>query len=74
MKIISNDNEITLLKKRLSIKFYLKDLRTLKYFFGIEIIRSNVGLVINQIKYSMGLLKERQKIGYRPICTLETQY
>ena len=58
--IITEDDreEIANLKKRLFQKFEMKDLGRLKYFLGIEVLRSNKGIFISQRKYVLDLLAE----------------
>ena len=48
MVIIGNDaEEIRDLKRKLSCEFEMKDLRNLKYFFGIEVLRSQKKIFIS---------------------------
>ncbi|CAN6461482.1 unnamed protein product [Victoria cruziana] len=58
--------EIQKLKRRLVVEFDLKDLKKLKYFLGIEFVRSKEGLVMCQKKYTIDLLKDTGKLGSRP--------
>ena len=59
MIITGNDErEITSLKKKLSVEFKMKNLGELKYFLGIEVLRSKQGIFINQKKYILDLLAE----------------
>lgn len=53
-----NKNEIIRLKKKLCEEFELKDLGKLRYFWGVKFVRSN-GLVMNKMKYTVDLLKEK---------------
>ena len=48
--IIGGDSmvEISKLKKNLEMQFHMKDLGELKYFLGIEIIRSESGIYMLQ--------------------------
>ncbi|WOH10052.1 hypothetical protein DCAR_0729513 [Daucus carota subsp. sativus] len=65
--IITGDDteEIALLKERLSKEFEIKDLGLLKYFLGIEVARSDKGIVLSQRKYVLDLLTEAGMLGCR---------
>lgn len=64
----SNEELITEAKGVLHRKFKLKDLGELKYFLGIEVLRSKAGIILNQKKYilelisNMGLSRSRTAI------------
>ncbi|KAG6521936.1 hypothetical protein ZIOFF_019070 [Zingiber officinale] len=53
------------LKSKLTSEFEIKDLRSLKYFLGIEVTRSKEGIYVCQRKYVLDLLKETGKLGSR---------
>ena len=53
-----NDEELARLKMILSKEFEIKDLGKLRYFLGMEIVRSETGIVVSQYKYIMDLLSE----------------
>lgn len=76
MIVMRDDSkEISRMKKMLTIKFELKDLEKLRYFFGIELTRSKIGLILNQIKYTLDLLKDIEKLDCHPISTsIEANY
>ncbi|KAG6525459.1 hypothetical protein ZIOFF_015415 [Zingiber officinale] len=61
--------EIQALKSKLTSEFEIKDLRSLKYFLGIEVARSKEGIYVCQRKYVLDLLKETRKLGSRPAST-----
>jgi Reverse transcriptase (RNA-dependent DNA polymerase) len=61
--IIGDDEEILQLKGRLEKEFEVKDLGWLKYFLGIEIIRSMKGIILSQRKYAQDLLSETGMLG-----------
>ena len=61
MIIIGNDAEETsMLQDRLSVKFEMKNLGSLKYFLGIKVARSKLGIFLPQQKYVRDLLVEKE--------------
>ncbi|GJX38033.1 retrovirus-related pol polyprotein from transposon TNT 1-94 [Tanacetum coccineum] len=54
----NDKEEITKLKKNLFTEFEMKDLGRLKYFLGIEVLRSKPGIFMYQKKYVLDLLAE----------------
>ena len=69
--ILTGDDseEILRLKKVLATEFEIKDLGTLKYFLGMEVARSQEGIVISQRKYILDLLNETGFLGCKPVDT-----
>ncbi|KAJ0852133.1 putative RNA-directed DNA polymerase [Helianthus annuus] len=69
--IITGDDEeeITRLKAMLFKDFEMKDLGRLKYFLGIEVMRSRKGIFICQKKYILDLLAETGMIDCKPVNT-----
>ena len=69
--IITGDDEeeIGELRKNLFKEFEMKDLGLLKYFLGIEVLRSDRGIFINQRKYILDLLAEVGMIDCKPADT-----
>ena len=63
--IIAGDDtqEINNLKERLKAEFEIKDLGNLRYFLGIEVVRSKNGIFISQRKYTLDLLAKTGKLG-----------
>ncbi|CAL9000331.1 unnamed protein product [Prunus brigantina] len=57
------------LQKYLSQEFEMKDLGALKYFLGIEVARSKIGIFLSQMKYVMDLLIETGMLGCKPTDT-----
>ena len=57
------------LKKQLRAEFEDKDLGTVRYFLGMEVVQSKEGLFISQRKYTLDLLKEIGMLGCRPTAT-----
>jgi len=47
----------------------MKDLGELKYFLGIEVLRSNKGIFISQRKYIMDLLAKTEMVDCKPVDT-----
>ncbi|XP_073119562.1 uncharacterized protein [Henckelia pumila] len=67
MIITGNSPEaIDNVKAFLASCFKLKDLGLLKYFLGIEIARSKMGISINQRKYTIDILQEAGLLGAKP--------
>ena len=70
MIITGNDKEeIAELRGRLFREFEMKDLGRLKYFLGIEVLRSSRGIFISQRKYVLDLLAETGLIDCKPADT-----
>ena len=55
------------MKKKLGEAFEVKDFGPLRYFLGIEIVRSLNGIVLSQKKYVLNLLAETCMLGCHPI-------
>ncbi|XP_055806979.1 uncharacterized mitochondrial protein AtMg00810-like [Solanum dulcamara] len=55
-KVGNSDKLIQELKDSLHIKFKMKDLGHLKYFLGIEIMRSKTSILFNRRKYALELI------------------
>ena len=65
--IIKNDmTGISSLKSFLHGQFHTKDLGMMKYFLGIEVMRSKRGVFISQRKYVLDLLSETGKLTVKP--------
>ena len=66
--VITGDDveEIKFLKKSLRKAFEVKDVGPLRYFLGIEIVRSQKRIVLSQRKYVLDLLAETCMLGCRP--------
>ncbi|XP_028078312.1 uncharacterized protein LOC114280180 [Camellia sinensis] len=62
----NDEEEVTHLKMLLAKEFEIKDLGSLRYFLGIEVVRSDKGIFISQRKYILDLLKETGVLGCRP--------
>ncbi|GKD84366.1 putative reverse transcriptase, RNA-dependent DNA polymerase, partial [Tanacetum coccineum] len=65
----NDKEEITKLKKNLFTEFEMKDLRRLKYFLGIEVLRSKQGIFMYQKKYVLDLLAEIGMVDCKPADT-----
>ncbi|GJV37167.1 ribonuclease H-like domain-containing protein [Tanacetum coccineum] len=62
-------DEIDKFKSLLKSKFKITDLGHLKYFLGIEIIKSDKDLCLSQRKYFLELLKDYGLLGCKPVFT-----
>ncbi|RVW67720.1 putative mitochondrial protein [Vitis vinifera] len=58
--------EMDRLKKSLASKFEIKDLRSLKYFLGMEVTHSKKGIIVSQQIYILNLLREIGMRGCKP--------
>ena len=69
--IITGDDkeEIAKLRKSLFTEFEMKDLGKLKYFLGIEVLRSKRGIFMCQKKYILDLLAETGMVDCKPADT-----
>ncbi|XP_076929081.1 uncharacterized protein LOC143593292 [Bidens hawaiensis] len=65
----NDENEIRKVKLALSSCFKIKDLGILKYFLGIEVLRSELGITLCQRKYCLELLASFGMIASKPIST-----
>ena len=57
------------LKSFLHNQFHTKDLGMLKYFLGVEVMRSKQGILLSLRKYVLGMLFETWKLGAKPCST-----
>ena len=65
--ITGNDRaSISSLKSFLHGQFHTKDLRMLKYFLGVEVMRSKRGIFLFRRKYVLDLLSETGKLAVKP--------
>ena len=70
MVVTGNDpEERKALQKYLSKEFEKKDLGPLKYFLGIEVSRSNIGIFPSKRNYALDLLQETVISGCHPVNT-----
>lgn len=53
-----DDSAVKKLKDHLHLSFHIKDLGPLKYFLGIEIARSDLGISLSQRKFVMEIISE----------------
>ena len=65
----NNDAEMKALQSYLSHEFEMKDLGPLKYFLGIEVLRSKQGIFLSQRKYTLDLLHEVGMLACKPCDT-----
>ena len=62
----SDSDEIRRLREKLFEEFEMKDLGELRYFLGIEVMRSESGIFISLKKYVIDLLEETGIIDCKP--------
>ena len=62
----SDSTGISSLKSFLQDQFHTKDLGMLRYFLGVEVMRSKHGIFLSQRKYVLDLLSETRKLGAKP--------
>ena len=65
----NNSKGILSLKSFRHRQFHTKDLEMLKYFLGVEVMRSNQGILLSQWKYVLDMLSETGKLGVKPCST-----
>ncbi|XP_060212067.1 uncharacterized mitochondrial protein AtMg00810-like [Lycium barbarum] len=65
----NNDSEMLDLKSFLDYQFKIKDLGSVHYFLGLEITKVSQGFIINQHKYTIGLLTEFHCLDAKPTLT-----
>lgn len=53
----------------LSQCFHMKDLGKLKYFLGVEVMRSPIGIFLSQHKYALDIVQEAGLLGAKPART-----
>jgi hypothetical protein len=67
MIVTGNDSvEKESLQTYLSREFEMKDLGPLKYFLGIEVLRSRHGILLSQRKYTIDLLNKVSMLACKP--------
>ena len=67
--IVGGDHEAHVedVKNLLKKEFDMKDLGELRYFLGIEIVRTPEGIWLLQRQYSLDMLSKYGMAGYKPI-------
>ena len=66
---VSDSKGILSLKSFLHSRFHTKDLRMLKYFLSVEVMRSQQGILLFQPKYVLDMLSKTGKLGVKPCST-----
>ncbi|GJT48931.1 putative RNA-directed DNA polymerase [Tanacetum coccineum] len=69
--VITGNSEVEIHKFKtfLNKKFKMKDLGELKYFLGIEVLKTKTGLCLNQRKYCLELLHVFGLLACKPVLT-----
>ena len=62
----SDSKGISSLKSFLQSQFHTKDIGMVRYFLGIEVLRSKHGIFLSQRKYALDLLFEIGKLEVKP--------
>ena len=65
----SDSKDILSLKAFLHNQFHTKDLGMLKYFLGVEVMRSKHEILLYQRKYVFDMLSKIRKLGVKPCST-----
>jgi histone deacetylase 1/2 len=69
--VASSSNQATTgLLQNLKKEFALKDLGDLHYFLGIEVCKTNNGVLLTQDKYASDLLKKTNMFSSKPLVLL----
>jgi hypothetical protein len=70
MIVTGNDEEgISELQRYLASEFEMKDLGELKYFLGIKVYNSKLGIFLSQRKYVLDLLAKTNMLDCKPVDT-----
>jgi hypothetical protein len=67
--VVASDNsaEVSKFIQLLNDRFQLKDLSQLKYFLGLEIARSELGISVCQRKYALEVLEDSGLWASKPV-------
>jgi hypothetical protein len=65
----SSIHEFDRIKVVLDAAFKIKNLGQLKYFLGLEVAHSKLGITVSQMKYCLDMLKDSGLLGSKPAST-----
>ena len=63
----SDPSNVDTIIRQHDYKFSTKDLRVLSFFYGVEVLVTQMGLLLSQQKYVIDLLCKRNMLGSKPI-------
>ena len=67
--LTGNENKISECKKKLATKFEMKDLGLMHYFLGLEVWQNPEGILLNQEKYVVEILKRFDMLECKSMAT-----
>jgi hypothetical protein len=65
----SKPKAIDELLRHMEADFAVKDLGTLNFFLGIEVVKSSNGITLSQRQYILDILKQTKMLDAKPVCT-----
>jgi hypothetical protein len=65
----SKPEAIDELLRHMESDFAVKDLGTLNFFLGIEVLKSSDGITLSQRRYILDILKRTKMLDAKPVCT-----
>ena len=65
----SDEQELQRFKMKMEKQFEMSNLGEMKYFLGLEVYQSEVGIFLNQKKYALDILKKFRMQNCKPVPT-----